>query len=110
MGEPVTVIEKPSNTHGVIRFETNRWLTGMGHERFTADDVITKDRPADRVARVLFETGKVQEVHVYGQSITVRLHGGCNSDGLKELLEDLYTYYRPGVEVPSAESFGASAE
>ena len=110
MGEPITVVEKPSNTHGLIRFETNRWFTGMGHERFSADDPIYRDRPADRVARVLFETGKVDEVHVYGQSVTVRLCSGCNSDGLKELIEDLYTYYRPGVEVPTPESFGATAE
>jgi hypothetical protein len=32
MGQPVTVIEKPSSVSGVVRFETNRPLTGMGHE------------------------------------------------------------------------------
>jgi hypothetical protein len=110
MGEPVTVIEKPSSIHGLVRFETNRWLTGMGHERYHADDPIFRDRPADRLAGRLFETGQVEEVHVYGQSVTVRLCAGCTTAGLKELIQDLYTYYRPGVEVPSPESFGAASE
>jgi hypothetical protein len=110
MGEPVTVIEKQSNTLGLVRFETNRWLTGMGHERFSSGEPIYRDRPADRVARVLFETDKVDEVHVYGQSVTVKLLPGCDSAGLKEILEDLYTYYRPGVEVPDPETFGTTAE
>ena len=34
MGQPITVVEKPSSTPGVARFETNRSLTGMGHERY----------------------------------------------------------------------------
>ena len=110
MGEPITVVEKLSSNHGLIRFETNRWLTGMGHERFSAEDPIYRDRPADRLARRLFETGKVEEVHVYGQSVTVRLCSGCSSEGLKELISDLYTYYRPGVEVPDPESLGAASE
>ena len=32
MGQPVTVIEKPSSRAGIVRFETNRVLTGMGHD------------------------------------------------------------------------------
>ena len=34
MGQPVTVIEKPSNQGGVVRFEINRTLTGMGHDTY----------------------------------------------------------------------------
>ena len=34
MGQPVTVIEKPSSKHGVVRFETNRSLTGTEHVRY----------------------------------------------------------------------------
>jgi hypothetical protein len=110
MGEPVTVIEKPSNNHGLVRFETNRSFTGMGHERYRTGEAIYRDRPPDRIARLLFETGRVDEVHVYGQSVTVKLLPGCSSEGLKALLEDLYTYYRPGVEVPNPETFGTPAE
>lgn len=109
MGEPVTVIEKSTSRQGYVRFETNRWLTGMGHERFVAGQAIYGDRPAARVARLLFGTDQVDEVHVYGQAVTVHLRAGSTSAGLSEVLADLYTYYLPGVEVPSPESFGASA-
>ncbi len=79
----------------------------MGHESYSAGDVIYKERPADDIARALFESGKVDEVHVYAQSITVKLFDRANSDGLKEIIEELYIFYRPGVEVPTAESFAS---
>ena len=34
MGQPITVVAKPAVTPGVLRLETNRSLTGMGHERY----------------------------------------------------------------------------
>jgi hypothetical protein len=104
MGEPVTVMEKPSSRSGYVRFETNRSFTGMGHERYLAGQEIPNHRPPDVLARRLFETGRVDEVHVYQQAVTVKLSGG-SSDGLAEIIEDLYVHYRPGVEVPTAESF-----
>ncbi|MEM7322414.1 MAG: hypothetical protein AAF531_04945 [Actinomycetota bacterium] len=109
MGEPVTVIEKASSRHGYVRFDTNRSFTGMGHERYAAGEIIYGDRPPDKIAAALFETGKVDEVHVYAQSVTVKLFEGASPDGLKEILEDIYIYYRPGVEVPTAESFAADS-
>jgi len=107
MGEPVSVIEKPSNREGFVRFETNRWFTGMDHERYTKGQTILGDRPADRIATALFATDQVEAVHVYGQAITVQLSKGSSSKGLKETLESLYTYYLPGVEVPTEESFAS---
>lgn len=109
MGEPVTVTERPSSRDGFVRFETNRSFTGMGHERYVAGEPIHRDRPSDVLATRLFETGKVDEIHVYGQAITVKLFTGASTDGLKEIIEELYTYYRPGVEVPTPESFAAEA-
>lgn len=109
MGEPVTVTEKPSNRPGFVRFETNRSFTGMGHERYEAGGRILGSRPPDEVAKRLFETEQVDEVHVYGQAITIKLFKGATSEGLKEIIEDLYVYYRPGVEVPTPESFAAEA-
>ncbi len=109
MGEPVTATEKRSNRSGFVRFETNRSFTGMGHERYLAGDTIRGDRPPDLLAKRLFETGRVDEVHVYGQAITVKLFKDAPTEGLKEIIEDLYTYYRPGVEVPTPESFAAEA-
>ncbi len=78
----------------------------MGHERYVKGEPIYRDRPADQIARTLFETGKVDEVHVYAQTVTVKL-SGSDSDGIREALEELHTYYRPGVEVPTPETFGA---
>ncbi|MGI9599011.1 MAG: hypothetical protein ACR2QK_22800 [Acidimicrobiales bacterium] len=109
MGEPVTVIEKASSRPGYVRFDTNRTFTGMGHERYSSGEVIYGDRPPDEIARKLFETGKVDEVHVYAQSITVKLFEGAKAAGLKEIIEDIYIYYRPGVEVPTPESFAADS-
>lgn len=107
MGEPVTAIEKGSNRPGYVRFDTNRSFTGMGHERYAAGEVIYGNRPPDELAKRLFDTGKVDEVHVYAQTVTVKLFDRASSAGLKEIIEDLYTYYRPGVEVPTPESFAA---
>jgi len=104
MGQTVTVIEKPSARPGVVRFETNRVLSGLGHDRFTSPDQITGDRPVDDVARLLFEHGGVEAVHVNSNVITVTLRGGATSAGLKEIIEGMYTYYRPGVAVPSFEA------
>ena len=105
MGEPVSVIQKPSSQHGVVRSETNRSYTGMGHERYELDQAVHGNRPPDAVARLMFESGLVDRVHVYAQTVTVHLLPGASADGLKELLEDLYIYYKPGVEVPTEESF-----
>jgi hypothetical protein len=109
MGEPVSVIEKPSGRHGYVRFETNRTFTGMGHETYRVGEDIYGDRPPDELARQLFETGKVDEVHVYAQMVTVKLRGSADPSGLADIIGDLHTYYRPGVEVPTPESFAAES-
>lgn len=94
MGQPVSVIEKPTGRAGVLRFETNRNLTGMGHERYTPDKAITGDRPPDLLAKRLFERGGVASVHVYGGVITVEL-AVPGDEGIKKIIEDLYVFYRP---------------
>ena len=98
MGQPVSVIEKPTGRPGILRYETNRSLTGMGHERYSSSVPVEGDRPADVLARRLFERGGVKAVHVYGGVITVELDS-TDADGIKEVIEDLYTFYRPGDEV-----------
>jgi hypothetical protein len=99
MGQPVSVIEKPTGRPGILRYETNRSLTGMGHERYASSVPVEGDRPADVLARRLFERGGVKTVHVYGGVITVELDS-TDAGGIKEIIEDLYTFYRPGDEVP----------
>jgi hypothetical protein len=108
MGQPVTVIEQPSARDGVVRFATNRVLSGMAHESFTEAPDPLADRPVDEVARQLFATGKVSRVHVNGNVITTELTGSDPS-GLRDLIEDLFTHYRPGVPVPSPEDFADDA-
>ena len=103
MGKDVTVVEKASSRPGMVRFETNRPLTGMGHERYASIDDVVGDRPVDDAARLLFETGQVDLVHIYGNMITVELARGATSQGLAELIEGMFTYYVPGVVPPTDE-------
>ena len=103
MGQLVGVIEKPSAIPGVVRFEINRTLSGSGHERFRSIGDAYGNTPSDELARRMFNTGQVAGVHVYSNIITVDLAKGFGSDGLADLVQDLYTYWRPGVEPPSLE-------
>ena len=98
MGQSITVVEKPTATPGVVRFETNRSLTGMGHERYRASEDIAGDRPPDVVARRLFERGGVREVHIFSNTVTITLDEGANADGIADMLRDLYVHYLPGVK------------
>src|SRR6202011_5666092 len=54
MGQPIVVTEKETAKPGVWRFETNRVLTGMAHERYRAGKVIAGTRPPDELARRIF--------------------------------------------------------
>jgi hypothetical protein len=110
MGQPITVVEKPSATPGVVRFDLNRSLTGMGHERYRTRDDATGDRIVDELVRRLFDTGKVGGVHVYSNVITVDLLKGMDSAGLAGVIHDLFIYYTPGVVPPSDEELIAQVE
>ncbi|HEX2043765.1 MAG TPA: hypothetical protein VHF24_14125 [Acidimicrobiales bacterium] len=111
MGQLITVTEKPTTRPGVAIFELNRSLTGMGHERYRSPEV-TGNRPVDELARRLFATGLVGAVHVYSNVVTVELAGGADEGArqtLAEVIHNLFTYYREGVEVadpmaPAAEA------
>ncbi|MEO5899082.1 MAG: hypothetical protein ABIR68_02985 [Ilumatobacteraceae bacterium] len=98
MGQPVAVVMKHSPTPGVVRFEANRTLTGMGHETFrTAADAIGP-RPAASLARTLLATGQVEKVHIFANIVTVDLLKGFTSDGLSDVVRDMYQYWKPGME------------
>jgi len=105
MGQPVAVTEKPTSIPGVVRFETNRSLTGMGHERFRSVLDATQVTPSAELARRLFDTGRVAGVHVYGNIITVDLAKGFGPDGLGDIVANLYQYWKPGMAPPSFEDF-----
>lgn len=98
MGQQVAVVERPSTQPGVVRFETNRSLTGMGHERFVSVLEATGSRPAAVIAHRLLATGKVDSVHVYGNVVTVELARGYTSDGLADVVRGMYQYWLPGME------------
>jgi hypothetical protein len=114
VGQPVAVTEKISTKPGIVRFETNRNFTGMGHRRFPSADDASGEGVPERIAQRLFESGKVASVHVYQNVVTAELRAGFDTSGLAELIETLYTYYVPGfvpppLEMPAEEAPAAAA-
>ena len=103
MGQLVAVTEKPSTSPGVVRFELNRTLSGQGHERFRSVSDADGVTPSDALARQLFATGRVSSVHVYANIVTVDLAKGFGSDGLADVVRDMYQYWKPGVVPPTFE-------
>jgi hypothetical protein len=89
-----------------LRFETNRTLTGMGHERFSSIADAVGPRPAAALARQLLSTGKVDSVYMYGNIVTVDVGRG-NTDGLADVVRTMYQFWKPGMEMPT---FDAPAE
>ena len=100
MGQMVGVVERKSTTPGVVRFELNRSLSGMGHERFGSVVDAIGSKPSAALARQLFATGKVESVHVYGNIVTVDVAKGYDSSGLADIVREMYRYWKPGVEPP----------
>jgi hypothetical protein len=104
MGQLVGVVEKRSSTRGVVRFELNRSLSGMGHERFSSvADATGHTTPSAILARMLFATDQVESVHVYANMVTVDIKKGHDAEGLAEIVAEMYRYWKPGVQPPSFE-------
>ncbi len=99
MGQPVTFLRSSSPRPGIVRFELNRTLTGMGHERYRQGQEILGDRTVDALARRMLATGKIAAVHVYGSMVTAEM-SRADASAVEEVIADLYTYYVPGVEIP----------
>jgi hypothetical protein len=110
MGQMVAVTEKPSSQPGVVRFELNRALTGMGHEHFTSAADAFGPRPAAELARRLFATGQVDAVHVYANIVTVELARQGNPEPLADIVRTLYRYWQPGMQPPAFEDLVAEEE
>ena len=116
MGQSIVVHEKPSSTPGVVRFETNRALTGMGHERYVSGTEVWGERPPDELARRLLAQPSVAGLQINGNIVTVDLTKGYSSAGLAEIIENLYRFYpdapegagaadeAPADEAPAAEA------
>ncbi|HUR76605.1 MAG TPA: hypothetical protein VMZ22_01560 [Acidimicrobiales bacterium] len=97
MGLAINVKEYPTAKPTVFRFEADRGLTGMAHERYSSLDDVVYDRPPDRLAKMLFERGGMKQVHIYGNEVTVTLEAGANTVGIAELIKNLFIHYREGV-------------
>ena len=112
MGQLITVTEKPARRPDVAIFELNRSLTGMGHERYRSAETVSGHRPVDELARRLLAVGGIEAVHVYSNIVTLDLEAGTRPEGLAEIIRDLFTYYREGVEVvdPMATATADAAE
>lgn len=94
MGQPITVLETKSSTNpAVLRFETNRPLSGMGHERYVGPPSDLLQRPVDELARRLFAEGGVEQVHINGSVVTVTLSGGQTGAGLGDVIRHLFLHY-----------------
>lgn len=98
MGQIVNVVERRSSRPGIVRYETNRVLSGTAHERYVAGEVIEGDRPVDELARRIFARGGIAAVHITGGIITVDLAKGHSSDGIADIIRGLYTFYEEPAE------------
>ena len=99
MGQLIKVTERRGTKRGRLVFDLNRSLTGMGHERYRSLADVVANRPCDVLARRLLEQPGVRAVHIYSNVVTVELAPGASGDGLIDIITDLFTYYREGVEV-----------
>jgi len=107
MGQPVVVERKAGGASAVVRFETNRSLTGQGHERYASAAEAKGSKSGAVVARRLLESGQVKWVHVYGNVVTAELAAGASQAGLDAIVRDLYQYWKPGMTPPSVEELMA---
>ncbi|MCB0977732.1 MAG: hypothetical protein KDB02_09765 [Acidimicrobiales bacterium] len=80
-----------------MRFETNRMLTGTGHERYVSGQDVWGHRPPDELARRLLARDNVAGLQVHGNMVTVDLNKGYDAGGIAEVIENLYRFY-PDVE------------
>ena len=104
MGQSIVVNEKPSSNPGVVRFETNRALTGMDHERYLAGTEVWGQRPPDELARRLLAKPSVAGLQINGNMVTVDLAKGYDATGLREVIENLYRFYPDAPEAPEADA------
>ena len=59
MGQLITVTEKSSARRDIVRFETNRALTGMGHERYTSiESAEPSSKPSLKAGRTTLMSGR----------------------------------------------------
>jgi hypothetical protein len=101
MGQPITVLETTSASNPAVRrFETNRPLSGMGHERYEGPPSELLQRPVDELARRLYAAGGVEKIHINGSVVTVTLGGGHTGAGLGDVIRHLFLHYGDTPDAP----------
>lgn len=105
MGKPIRITEMRLLSPETVRVEIDRSLTGTAHESFTHEEHSQKDTPAQSLAARLFETEKVDKVHLFSNVITITLISGADFETSRTMLEEavkgLFVHYRPGI-LPTA--------
>jgi hypothetical protein len=71
----------------------------MGQLRYSSRGDAVGDRPADELARRLFDHGGISSVHVYSNVVTLRMAPGATTSGIAEEIRDLFLFYRAGESV-----------
>jgi hypothetical protein len=102
MGQPITVVETRSSNPALLRFETNRPLSGMGHEHYDEPPDALAVRPVDELARRLFDAGGVAAVHINSSVVTVTLSAGSTGAGLADVIRSLFLHYPATLAEPAA--------
>ncbi len=97
MGQVIKVAVREVANPEVRQFDLDRSLTGMGLLDYRDSEDAAGDRPADLVARRLFEIEGVRSVSVYGNVVSVGCAPGVDADLVvapaTEVLEKLFVYY-----------------
>lgn len=97
MGQVIKVTVGEVVAPEVRQFDLDRSLTGMGLLEYAGPEEAAGDRPADVVARRLFEIEGVRSVTVYGNVVSVGCSPGSDADQVvapaTEVLANLFVYY-----------------
>lgn len=101
MGMKIDVKVEPTLDPDVRRFETNRWLTGMGGRLYFGENSRPEGAPKPREgtleAKILAIDGVVS-VYVYGSTVTVSKEPHRSWEELepdiKRFIENAFTFYQ----------------
>lgn len=95
MGQEITVAARRGASPSVMIFDCNRSITGMAIERYASSDDAHGSRPADVLARRLFDLGATR-VTVYSSAVTVEAPSerwGQLEAEVEHAIQHLFGYY-----------------
>jgi hypothetical protein len=97
MGQDITVAARRGASPSVMIFDCNRSITGMAIERYGSGDDAHGSRPADVLARRLFDLGATR-VTVYSSAVTVEAPAerwAALEPEVAHAIQHLFGYYGP---------------